>query len=83
MKDKLPKEIQLILNGHNEEVKKAERLLIDLLMKMVYETRGKEGEELAGMLNFWLMEFRTILRKAAAIGYAEADHNLKIKHDNR
>lgn len=79
MKKELPEEIQLILNGHNKNVKQAEDLLAEPLMKMVKNCGGKEGEELAGTMNFWWMEIVGILRKAAAIGYNEALFDIKKK----
>jgi len=71
-KIELPKAAQLILNGHNKQVKKAERPLAELLMKMVAECEGKKGEERAGLMNFHWMEIVSLLRKAAAIAYMEA-----------
>jgi hypothetical protein len=67
-------EVQAILNGKNQNVNQVEPLLSEALMEMVTAVRNKEGEELAGIMNFHYMEITTLMRKAAAIGYSEADN---------
>ena len=63
------KNIQLILNGHNEQISKIEPMLSKALMDMYMDCKDKHDEELAGTMNFWYMEITTLIRKAGAIGY--------------
>ncbi len=65
----LGKEVQLILNGHNEQVDKVEDLLTEKLIDFANEVEGKDAEERAGIMNFYYVEICELIRKAAAIGY--------------
>jgi len=68
-------EIQSILTGHNEAISKVEELLTKPLMKLVEESKKAEGEELAGIMNFYHIEIVNLIRKAGAIGYYEAKNS--------